>query len=146
MHQKNRGGIYPAGITCKDLMVNVITGGFSKEEVGHQQVAVEEMPFDEFRSCEKEYETGTAYNKRQSEKDELLKTCYQVGFDDVRYTCLAHNHMLTVVRAFMTKALWDVPPDTERNIVYCDAAGRLDLAAVAASKNGEELHLSLIHI
>ena len=39
----------------------------------------------------------------------------------------------------MTKALWKVAPDIEKNIIYCDSCGRLDIAAVAASPNGREL-------
>ena len=45
-HQKNRGGLYPSGIRCKNLCVEVLEAGFVKEEVTHQLVAVEEYPVD----------------------------------------------------------------------------------------------------
>ena len=48
VHQKNRGGVYPSGAHCKDLMTTVFAGGFSKEEVANQFVVVEEMPAHEF--------------------------------------------------------------------------------------------------
>ena len=41
VHPKNRGGVYPNGRRCKQLGVDVIETGFSKEEIGNQFVGVE---------------------------------------------------------------------------------------------------------
>ena len=43
-HKKNRGTVYPSGLRCKSLCVEVLKGGFLKEEVNHACVAVEEPP------------------------------------------------------------------------------------------------------
>ena len=42
VHKKNRGGVYPAGIRCKSLCVEVLEAGFVKEEVSHVCIAVKE--------------------------------------------------------------------------------------------------------
>ena len=47
--------------------------------------------------------------------------------------------MMLVFRAFLTSAKWDLPPNTELNITFCDADGRLSKTAVAEHPNGNEL-------
>ena len=43
VHRKNRGGVYPSGIRVRNLAIEVLDGGFAKEEVNHACVAVEEL-------------------------------------------------------------------------------------------------------
>mgnify|MGYP001114192065 CR=1 FL=1 len=58
---------------------------------------------------------------------------------------LAHCHMLLIIRAFLTRAKWELPPDVDKGIVFfCDADGRLCTAAVAESSNGRQL-AELLH-
>ena len=53
---------------------------------------------------------------------------------------LALWHMLLVIRAFLTRDKWELPPDVGKGIVFlCDADGRLCTAAVAESSNGRQL-------
>ena len=52
---------------------------------------------------------------------------------------LAHNHIMLVLRAFLTGAKWELPTDKVRGITYCDADGKLSVTAVAGSPNGKEL-------
>ena len=44
VHENNRGGVYPAGVRCRDLCTEVLKVGFLKEEFTHALVAVEEKP------------------------------------------------------------------------------------------------------
>jgi hypothetical protein len=143
VHPKNRGGVYAAGLRCKNLNTEVIESGFVKEEVDHQGVAVEETPFEHVKQRGSDYETGKAYNKNQSSKDELLETCFREPYDDVRHMLLAHNTIMLVLRAWLTQAKWDIPFDEKRQITYCDDMGRLSVTAVAAHKNGKELEVAL---
>ena len=140
VHRKNRGGVYPAGVRCKSLAVDVIEAGFLKEEVNHVCVAVEEAPLDEIiKSGAKDYVSASLYNAERSAKDELLCTCFQAPFNVVHWSFLSHNHMLLIMRAFLTQAKWDIPPDTDRDLFYCDLDGRLSLNAVAECHNAKEL-------
>ena len=140
VHMKNRGGVYPAGITCKGLCVDVLPAGFVKEEVNHACVAVEETPVDEIiRSRGADMVSAYTFNAENSSKDDLLSTCFQAPYDDVRHMLLSHNHMMLVMRAFLTQAKWDLPADEGKNIIYCDSDGRLSLTAVAECTNGREL-------
>ena len=79
------------------------------------------MPNDVARSRGEKYGSGSSYNIRQSKKDEYLKSCFEVPYNDVRGLMLSHNHMMLVLRAFLTKALWNLPANGERGLVYCDA-------------------------
>ena len=47
VHQKNHGGVYPAGVRCKSLNASICKSGFVKEEINHAAVAVEEIPISE---------------------------------------------------------------------------------------------------
>ena len=139
VHKKNRGGIYPAGVRCKSLCVEVVGAGFVKEEVGHAVIAVEEPPVAEFiRMNPYSLVSASAYNAAQCCKDELLMNCFQTPYDNVNYNLLSHNHMMLVLRAFLTQAKWDLPHDEMNDITFCDADGKLCVTAVAASANGKE--------
>jgi len=139
VHKKNRGSVYPAGVRCKSLSVDVLEAGFVKEEVNHAVVVVEETPPDQLRSRGPDYVSGSTYNGECSRKDELLITCFQEPYADVRFMALAHNHMILILRAFITGAKWDLPGNAAKNIRFCDEEGKLSLAAVAESPNGREL-------
>ena len=103
-HPKNRGGVYASGLRCKGLCIDVVEAGFVKEEVDHAGVAVEETPLEDAASRGQAYVSGKAHNKEQSSKDELLQTCFQVPNDDVRHMLLAHNTIMLVLRAWLTRA------------------------------------------
>jgi hypothetical protein len=139
VHPKNRGGVYPSGVRCKALCVEVIEVGFVKEEVNHAVVAVEETPAAHIRSRGEEYVSGSTYNVQKCTKDELLNTCFSVPYDGVQHMLLSHNHIVLVMRAVFTKAKWDLAPNAEKGIIFCDDKGRLSLTAVAGHANGKEL-------
>ena len=52
---------------------------------------------------------------------------------------MAHNHMMLILSAFLAKALWNLPANERKGIVYCDAHGKLSLAAVAEHPNLKQL-------
>ena len=52
---------------------------------------------------------------------------------------LSHNHMMLVLKAFLTKALWQLPANEEKGLVYCDAHGKLSISAVADHPNMKQL-------
>ena len=139
VHPKNRGGVYPSGVRCKSLCVEVIEVGFIKEEVNHAVVAVEETPAAHIRSRGDDYVSGSSYNVEKCRKDELLNTCFNNPYDGVQHMLLSHNHIVLVMRAFSTKAKWDLAPNAEQGIIFCDDKGRLSLTAVAEHANGKEL-------
>jgi hypothetical protein len=141
VHRKNRGGMYPAGLRCKSLGVTVLEAGFLKEEVNHAFIVVEEAPVEEIllRATAADRESSSSYNAEHSMKDELLSTCFQPPYDDVRHTLLSHNHIMLVLRAFLSQAKWDLPAVAEKNLTFCDSEGRLSITAVADSPNGKEL-------
>ncbi len=138
-HRGNRGGVYPAGVRCKSLALEVLEAGFVKEEMNHAFVAVEETPPEHVRSRGPDYVSGAAYNRGRCANDELLVTCFEPPYDEVSRLLLSHNHMMLVCRAFMTGAKWDLAPNEDKGITFCDDKGRLSLTAVAASANGKEL-------
>ena len=111
VHPKNRGGVYPAGVRCKSLTVDVVDNGFVKEEVNHAVIAVEETPAEHIRSRGAGYVSGLTYNREACSKDDLLSTCFRVPYDDVQKMLLSHNHMMLVLRAFLTNAQWDLKPN-----------------------------------
>ena len=142
----NRGGVYPAGIRCKQLLQDVLVSGFSKEELNNQVVTVEECPPEELAAviAAKEtaglsYASAAAYSRSESAKDELLATCFQSPYDKVTLTLLAHNHMVMVCRAVIAGAKWDLTPNVDKGITFCDKDGRLSATAIAATPNGMEL-------
>ena len=146
VHRKNRGGVYPAGVRCVSLCEEVVPAGFVKEEVNHALIAVEirrpsavagaQCPDDEKAD---DGASATAYNAEHCMKDEHLITCFKAPYDDVRFSLLSHNHIMLVMRAFLTNAKWDLQPIDAKNITFCDDDGRLSVAAVAAGANGKEL-------
>ena len=121
--------------------VCALNGGFLKEEVDHAYVVVEECPVQEIiaRGITASHVSASAYNAEQCAKDELLLGCFAIPYDDVRYTLLSHNHILIVLRAFLTQAHWDIPANAEEKLNYCDSDGRLSVTAVAASDTGKEV-------
>ena len=139
VHQKNRGGLYPAGRRCKNLCIEVLDVGFLKENVEHAVIAVEEIPMEVARSRGEKFESGAQYNIRQCRKDTELMHCFDVPYNDVRSLMLSHNHITLVLRAFMTKAQWAIPKNEEKNLALCDANGKLSISAVAQHSNGVEL-------
>ena len=139
VHLKNRGGVYPAGVRCKSLCEEAIEVGFVKEELNHAGVAVEETPTEDVRSRGVDYVTGSTYNIAACNKDELLLSCFAEPYHDVRHTLLGHNHMMLVLRAFLTKAKWNLPPNEKKNIYWCDEQGQLSVAKVVESPSGKEL-------
>ena len=106
--------------------------------MGHQLVAVEETPAEHIRSRGTDYQSGASYNKDRSSKDELLCSCYDDPYCDVRAMLLAHNHIMLVLRAFLTGAKWELLTDMVRGTTYLDADGKLSVTAVAGSPNGKE--------
>ena len=141
VHQKNRGGNYPGGPRCKSLCVTVLEEGFVKDEVNHACVVVEEARVEEIlaRAKSDTLLTASTYNAEQCSKDELLLHCFDVPYDNVRYSMLSHNHIMMVMRGFLARAKWDLPAHVEKKLFYCDSEGRLSATAVAASANGKEL-------
>ena len=75
----------------------------------------------------------------RAKKDELLKNCFDAPYDDPRHLLLAHNHMTLIGRAFLVSPTWNIPRDKERGISFCDAEGKLSMAAVAEHPNGKPL-------
>ena len=134
VHKNNRASVYPSGNRCRSLCHDVVRDGFLKEEVNHACIAVEEPPLG---ASKEHVESASAYNARKSEADEWLRTCFQVPYNDVRHTLLSHNHMMMVLRAFITRAPWNMP-DVDGKHQVCDSDGRLSVTAVAASPNGKE--------
>ena len=136
VHPKNRGGVYPSGLRCKSLSVDVVDEGFSSEECNYAGVAVEERPQ---HLQTPDYVDMRTFNITSSSADELLTTCFSEPYDDVRLGTLSHSHLMVVLRAYMTKAKWDVPDSKKTGIVFCDAGGRLSITAVAEHENGRPM-------
>ena len=113
VHPHNRGGVYPSGIRCQSLCQEVLKTGFCKEEVNHAAVVVQEIPHEHIGTRGSDYVTGKAYNVKQCAEDPLFHTCFQPPYDDVGHMMLSHNHMLLILRAFLTAARWTFPPDQE---------------------------------
>ena len=107
---ENRGSVYPAGLRRKALCGNVVNAGFAKEEFCHQLVAVEDAPPEHFRSRGQDYQSGTAYIKASFEKYEYLRTCFDAPYGDARLMLLAHCNILRIMRAFLTRTKWELPP------------------------------------
>ena len=118
VHKKNRGAVYPGGVRCKSLLVEVVEDGFTKEEVNHACVAVEEIPLHLLisRGHVGGVVSASAYNSEKCNKDEILCTLFQSPYDDVRFTLLSHNHIMLVMRAFVCQAKWDIPANAEKHI------------------------------
>ena len=141
----NRAGVYPAGCAVKRLCHEVLKRGFLKEEVIHVCVAVQEPPAEElvrkplkYPKLE-DYKSSFSFNAEMCELDELLMTCFEQPYNRVDYTFLSHNHMMLVMRAFLTKAKWNLSVDEKLKLQFCDDEGRLDLAAVAEHPNAKEM-------
>ena len=108
-HPNNRGGEYPSGLRVQELLKSSAVGGILQAEADHNCVVVEEMRLDEMLK-RTDYQTALTYNAEHCAKDALLHGLYGEPFNHVAYSMLAHNHFMTVVRAFLIKALWKLPP------------------------------------
>ena len=135
-HPDNRGRVYPGGLRCRTLCTKSVQAGWLKEEFEHQLCAVEEVPVSERGTL---FVSAVEYNKLCCAKDEWLCHIYDEPYGDPFLKLVAHNHMLSVLRAYLTAAQWNLPPDAERGINFCDAEGKLSIAAVAESENGQQL-------
>ena len=88
-----------------------------KEEVHHQMVAVEETPAQHIRSRGETYACGLIYNIAASSTDKCLSfLLVQEPYGNLCHTLLAHNHIMSILRAFPTQAKWELPPDHGKNI------------------------------
>ena len=140
VHPKNRGGVYPAGKRCRNLCMDVVGGiRFLKENIEHAVVGVEEVPVEVASSRGAKFLSGSQYNIKQCKQDEFLMGCFAVPHNHVQCKMLSHNHMILVLRAFLTKALWQFPANEEKGLVYCDAQGKLSISAVADHPNLKQL-------
>ena len=74
VHPRNRGGIYPAGVRCKGLCLEVVDAGFLKEEVNHALVGVGEIPSEHIKDRGQNYVSGSVYNAEQCQKDKFLQS------------------------------------------------------------------------
>ena len=82
------------------------------------------------------YETFHDYNLRKTTTDTDLCDLFVAGY--VLEPC--PTHIVLMLRAWVQAALWEIPADEERQIVFCDTAGRLSLSAVAEHPNFKEMH------
>ena len=139
VHPKNRGGVYPAGVRCQALTQSAFDAGFLVEEFVVNGVAVEEPPAEEVRSRGDKYVSGSAYNITASKKDPLLATCFQEPFDDVRHTLLGHNHMMLILRAFLTRARWNLPPIEKKTFTFATTRATLTSPQSRRTKMGYKL-------
>ncbi len=67
--------MYPVGVRCQSLCVDVVEVGFVKEEVGQGVVVVEETLAEYIHSRGENYVSGSAYNVSACSKDKLLSSC-----------------------------------------------------------------------
>jgi len=153
VHRRNRCGVYPSGIRCKSLCEETLASGWLQEELNHACVVVEDTPIDAVLECmangkmtnQDPYTSGSQYNAQKCGNDELLASCFQAPYENVRYSMLSHNHMMLVMRAFITGAKWNIPAipadavKGTQGVTFCDEFGGLSVAAVAATPNGKEL-------
>ena len=102
------------------LSTEVVEAGFVKEEVNNAGVSVEEIPADYVAKHLPDFTSSRQFNMEAASADEYLSTCFEAPFDSVNFTLLSHNHIMLVLRAWMTGAKWNIPFDEKRQITYCD--------------------------
>ena len=142
VHKKNRGGAYPAGLRVKELLVDIAGHGILQEEADHNCSAVEEKPLAEIlKDGSASFQSSLDYNIQECAKDELLRGLYDEPLNVVHHSLLSHNHLMTICRAFLRKQLWRLEDNTQKNIKFCDADGRLSLSSFTATPLGEQLGL-----
>ena len=142
VHKKNRGGAYPTGLRVKELLVDIAGHGIVQEEADHNCYAVEEKPLAEIlKEGGASFKSSLDYNIQECGKDELLRGLYDEPLHTVQHSLLSHNHLMTICRAFLCKQLWRLEDNTEKNITFCDADGRLSLSSFTATPLGEQLGL-----
>ena len=140
VHKKNRGGEYPAGLRAKELLIKIATDGIIQDEVDHHGYAVEEMPLQEMmQRKDTDFISTLEYNIRHCAKDELLSGIYNAPYDKAHHGFLAHNHVMTVCRAVMSRQLWRLEEIADRKITFCDPDGRLSLELIAGSVNCQQI-------
>ena len=140
VHKKNRGGEYPAGLRCQELLVGIAKAGILQDEVDHHGYAVEEMPAQEMlQRKEKGFLTTLEYNVRQCAKDQLLSGIYDEPLSNAFHGLLTHNHVLTICRAILARQLWRLADIQDMKITFCDKDGRLSLDRIAGSVNCQQL-------
>ena len=86
------------------MCAEVLEVGFSKEDLLYALVAVEEIPVTHIHTAVAEYVSGITYNIKKCGKDEFLLTCFREPHNAVWHMLLGHNHMMLVMRAFLTQA------------------------------------------
>ena len=138
VHKKNRGGAYPSGLRVQEFLKECARHGVVQEEADHNCSAVEEMPLQEIM-LRGGYLPTLDYNIQECAKDDILSGIYAEPHNRVCYSLLAHNHFMTICRAFLAKQLWRLAGITEMNITFCDHEGRLSLSTFAQHTNGEQL-------
>ena len=125
VHPKNRGGVYPSGKRCRNLCTEVVGAhGFLKENIVDAVVGVEEVPVDVASSRGEKFLSGSEYNIKRCKQDELLMGCFAVPHNNVQCKMLSHNHMILVLRAFLTKARWKIPKNEEKKPCVLRCAGQ----------------------
>ena len=145
VHKKNRGGEYPSGLRGKELLVELAKIGIIQDEVDHHGYAVEELPLDKVLDCkDPNFISTLEYNVRECAKDEWLSGIYDEPYNKVFYSFLAHNHVLTICRAVITKQLWRLDDIQDMKITFCDEDGRLSLELIASAVNCVQLK-AIIH-
>ena len=133
VHLKNRGGVYPNENAVRDLGVSLLNEYFLQEEADHLGVCVEEIP-----SADRElgYLTYEEYNLGRSNATTYLNGIFEGN--DFSHGCLAHNHLLCVLLAWMTGAKWDLYNE-DGSPRLCDENGHLLISAVAECANAKEM-------
>lgn len=138
VHPQNRNGLYCSGACVKRLAIDVLCGGFSKDEVNRDGVAIEEVPLDKAATLPSSYESLRKYNQTKSSEDTLLFECFKTH-DNLAAGCLTHNHIMLFTRAVLVGAKWDVAPISSIDLAMCDAKGCLSHHAITSHPNGKEL-------
>ena len=69
----------------------------------------------------------------------MLHGLYDEPFNVVHHSLLAHNHFMTICRAFLTERAWNTAAIPEKSITFCDKSGKLSLTLFTATPNGAQL-------
>ena len=66
VHRGNRGGVYTQGLACKNLLRNLATDGFLKQEANSSPIVMRERHLSDRPP---KYETYLEYNLKKSAND-----------------------------------------------------------------------------
>ena len=91
VHRSNRGGVYPAGIRCKQLCIEVIGDGFMKEEFTNKLVAEQEMPARESPDAEISRQVRNTTGKRRRK----THSCRHVSANRTATCCTISSRTIT---------------------------------------------------